>query len=177
MQKILITGMAGSGKSTICNELERLGCASFAIEDMEGMFNIYHKGTRNFFEGYSNLNPKDIENAEWLCDTKKLKELVDSQENEMGFYCGVSSDINELLPFFDIVFVLKADAKILNERLKNREGTDNIGNNQEGRDIILNRKDEWEKQMEEKHAIFVDANKNPDQVVKEIINKVANIKR
>lgn len=177
MHRILITGMAGSGKSTICKELKRLGYDSFAIEDIEGMFNIYHKGTRNFFEGYSNLNPKDIENAEWLCDTKKLKELVDSQKTEIGFYCGVSSDINELLPFFDKVFVLKANPEILNERLKNREGTDDIGNNQEGRDIVLNRKEVWEKQMEEKKAIFVDGNKSPEEVVKEILNKLISLKQ
>jgi len=171
MQKILITGMAGSGKSTICNELERLGYISFAIEDIEGMFNIYHKGTRTFFEGYSNLNPKDIENAEWLCDTKKLKELVDSQTSEIAFYCGVSSDIDELLPFFDKVLVLKADAKTLNARLTMREGEDNIGNNQSGRDIVLDRKGSWEKQMEEKGSIFVNGNNSPEQVVKEILNK------
>ena len=83
------------------------------VEDIEGMFNIYHKGTRNFFEGYSNLNAKDIENAEWLCDTKKLKELVDSQTSEIAFYCGVSSDIDELLPFLIRYLFLKQMQKHL----------------------------------------------------------------
>ena len=36
MQRILITGMAGSGKSTICDELARLGYTSFANQEPRG---------------------------------------------------------------------------------------------------------------------------------------------
>ena len=172
MQKILITGVSGAGKSTICKELEKLGYLSLGIEDIKGMFNIYHKGTHDFFEGYNNLNPHDIENADWLCDTKKLKKLVDSQKTEVGFYCGISSDVDELLPFFDKVVVLQPDAKILNARLKNREGTDNIGNNQAGRDLILGWKDWWENKMKAKGATFVNANGTPEEVVREVLEKL-----
>ena len=164
--------MAGSGKSTVCVELGRQGYESYPIEDIDGMFNIYHKGTRKFFEDYSNLNPDDIENAEWLCDTNKLQTLISAQKSEVGFYCGVSSDMDELLPYFDKVIVLKVDGAILNERLKSREGTDNIGNNQSGRDIILKRKELWEKQMEEKGAIFIDANSSLEKVVEDVLRNV-----
>lgn len=164
--------MAGSGKSTVCVELKRRGYNSYPIEDIDGMFNIYHKGTRTFFEGYSNLNPDDIENAEWLCNTNKLLELIRAQKSEVGFYCGVSSDMNELFPYFDKVLVLKASANTLNERLTNREGTDDIGNNQSGRDIILKRKELWEKQMEEKGAIFIDANSSLEKVVEDVLRNI-----
>ncbi len=164
--------MAGSGKSTVCVELKRRGYESYPIEDIEGMFNIYHKGTRTFFEGYNNLNPDDIENAEWLCDTNKLQTLTSTQKSEVGFYCGVSSDIDELLPYFDKVLVLKANANTLNERLKSREGTDDIGNNQPGRDIIIKRKELWEKQLEEKGATVIDANNSLSKVVDDVLSKV-----
>lgn len=60
----------------------------------------------------------------------------------------------------------------MNERLKNREGTKDIGNNQEGRDVVLGWKDWWESEMKKKGAIVIDANGSIDDISKEILNKV-----
>lgn len=57
-KRILITGIAGSGKSTVCQQLSSMGYESHGIEDIEGMFEMYHKGTIDVFKDYDNADPE-----------------------------------------------------------------------------------------------------------------------
>ena len=167
-KKILITGVSGTGKSTVCKHLINLGYEAYDIENIEGMFEMYHKGTKNVFVDYANSKPENIKNAEWLCNSTKLKALITSQKSDVAFYCGIASNMDDILKFFDKVIVLQPDSNTLNLRLKNREGTSDIGNNQEGRDVVLGWKDWWEGEMLKKGAILVNANKTPEEVAKNI---------
>lgn len=175
VKKILITGVSGTGKSTICKELSSLGYESYDIEDIDGMFEMFHKGTKNVFEDYNNSKPEDIKNAEWLCDVNKLKLLLESQKSETAFYCGIASNMNEIFSLFDKVIVLQPDSKVLNETLKNREGTEDIGNTQEGRDVVLGWKDWWEEEMRKKGAILINANKSPKEISEDILNTLMDV--
>jgi len=171
-EKILITGVSGAGKTSVGKHLKKMGYESNDIENIEGMFEMYHKGTKEVFEYYDNANPEHVKSAEWVCDTKKLESLLKSQKSNSAFYSGIASNMNEILPFFDKVFVLHLDSKTLNERLKNREGTSDIGNTQESRDVVLGWKDWWEDEMKKRNAIFVDANRPLDEICKEILREV-----
>lgn len=170
MNNILITGVSGTGKSTVCKQLISQGYVAHDIENIKGMFNMYHKGTKKIFKSYDNLKPENIKNADWLCNSSKLKELVTSQKSNIAFYCGIASNMEDILSFFDKIIVLQPDSDNLNKRLKNREGTSDIGNNQEGRDVVLGWKDWWEGEMHKKGAIFVNANKTPKEIAKKILN-------
>ena len=44
-KSILITGVAGTGKSAVCDELNKLGYKALGIEDIDGLFTIVHKKT------------------------------------------------------------------------------------------------------------------------------------
>lgn len=169
-KKILITGVSGTGKSTVCKQLINLGYEAYDIENIEGMFEMYYKGTKNIFLGHDNSKPEDIKNAEWLCDEIKLKAFIEDQKSEIAFYCGIASNMDDILKFFDKVIVLQPDSNVLNLRLKNREGTNDIGNNQEGRDVVLGWKDWWEGEMLKKGAILVNANKTSEEVAKNILS-------
>jgi len=170
MNNILITGVSGTGKSTICKQLTNFGYKAYDIENIEGLFEIYHKGTKNIFVDYDNSKPENIKNAEWLCDEIKLKAFIEDQKSDIVFYCGIASNMDNILKFFDKVIVLQPDSNTLNLRLKNREGTNDIGNNQEGRDVVLGWKDWWEGEMYKKGAILVNANKTPEELTKEILS-------
>ena len=78
--------------------------------------------------------------------------------------------MDDILSFFDKIIVLQSDSENLNNRLKNREGTSDIGNNQEGRDVVLGWKDWWEGEMYKKGAILVNANRTPEEVAKKILS-------
>jgi broad-specificity NMP kinase len=169
-RKFLITGVSGTGKSTVCKRLQELGYEAADIENIEGLFGMYHKGTRKEFENYSNANPENIKNAEWICDVQKLKTILKKQKREIAFYSGIASNIDEITPLFDKVFVLQLSSRDLNERLKVREGTEDIGNIQEGRDVILGWKDWWEEKMKNNDAVFIDATPSPTEIARKIIS-------
>jgi broad-specificity NMP kinase len=124
---MLITGIAGSGKSTICKELIKMGYDAYDIEDIEGMFAMYRKGTKEIFSDFDNADPEKIKNSEWLCDITKLKELIAKQQDELAFYCGVASNMDDLFPLFNKVMLLKVDGESIYKRLLPREGTENMG--------------------------------------------------
>lgn len=171
-ERILITGVSGVGKTSVSKHLGELGYESTDIEEIGGMFEMVHKGTKKVFEDYDNANPEHIKNAEWICDPEKLKSFLASQKSDIAFYSGIASNMDDILPLFNKKIVLQPNREILNERLKNREGTEDIGNNQEGRDVVLGWKDWWESEMKKKGAIVTDANGSIDDISKEILNKV-----
>lgn len=168
-QKILITGIAGSGKSTLSATLRGLGHEAYDIEDIDGMFAMYRKDTGAPYDDFVNADPEKIKNSQWLCAVSKLKELLSSQKKEVAFYCGVASNMDEVIPFFNKVLLLKADPTVLHGRLSRREGTDDMGNAEEGRQVVLGWKDWWENEMLEKGAVLVSADGKPDAIAKNIL--------
>lgn len=172
MQKILITGISGTGKTTTCKALKEMGYSAIDIENQDGMFEMVHKGTMNVFVDYDNLNPEHIKSAEWVCNLYKLKKLLDSHNENYSFYSGIASNMDVILPLFDKFIVLYLSSEDLNNRLKNRENTTDIGNNQEGRDVILGWKDWWEGEMKKKGGIFINSTKSPKEVAKKILEAI-----
>ncbi|MFZ1627040.1 MAG: AAA family ATPase [Candidatus Moraniibacteriota bacterium] len=171
MKKILITGISGSGKSTLCKTLQKLGEEAYSIEeDFDGMFAMYRKGTNEIFDDFDNADPAKIDASEWRCSVERLKGLIATQKNERTFYCGVASNMDDILPLFDKVFLLKASPDVLRGRLSNREGTEDMGGTEESRQAVLGWKDWWEETMEDKGAVTIDANHNSDEVAREIIS-------
>ena len=172
-KKYLITGIAGIGKSSVCKQLISMGHEAHGIEDIDGMFAMYRKGTKEIFEDYNNSDPEKIKNSEWLCDVKKLKELLNQQKKDIAFYCGVASNMDGIIPLFDKVILLKTNPNELHRRLSTREGTEDMGNTEESRQAVLGWKDWWENEMTEKGAVIISADSNVAEVAKTVIGAVS----
>lgn len=100
-ERILITGVSGVGKTSVSKHLGELGYESTDIEEIGGMFEMVHKGTKKVFEDYDNANPEHIKNAEWICDPEKLKSFLASQKSDIAFYSGIASNMDDILPLFN----------------------------------------------------------------------------
>lgn len=165
----LITAVAGTGKSTICKVLEDMGYEAYGIEDIPGMFGMYRKDTKEPYTDFDNRDPEKIKNAEWLCNIEKLQEVLHNQKADIAFYCGVASNTEAMVPFFDKTVVLVTTKELLHQRLSNREGQNDMGGNEASRQAVLGWKDWWENEMMQKGALTVRADGAPYEVAEKIL--------
>jgi len=166
---ILITGIPGSGKSAVHDELVKQGYSSFSIEDMEGFCAMYDKKTGEKVE-HDNESLEECKQHDWNCDINKLKNFMKKQTGTV-FYEAVLSNFDELIPLFDKVFLLKISPKVLCQRLTDRTSND-FGRTKEVQDWVLEWKDKWESKMIKKGVIEIDATQKIEKVVDDILDKI-----
>lgn len=172
-KSILITGIAGSGKTTICHKLNKLGYNAYNIETTKGLFKTFNKDGSIFLNNHNNDDLKDVKNREWICDLKKLNAFMKkkSQKSELVFYCGMGTNIYDIFPLFDKVILLKVSSKILRNRLSGRiKGS--YGRTKKVQDWLIDGKKRIEKKMKDNGAIIIDSEGSLDQVVDKIIKNI-----
>lgn len=169
-KSILITGVAGSGKSAVSDELRTLGYQTFDIENIDGLFTMIDKTTGRPFNDYDNDNFAKVKQGEWICNQKKLEKLIKKNSDALVFYCGTASNLDVLMPLFDQTFLLRVDQNILRRRLTDRTSND-FAKTTEVQDWVMEWKDWWEDQMIAKGAVVIDASRPLAEVAEEIIKK------
>ena len=127
------------------------------------------KNTGKDFIDYDNTDIEKIKNADWVCNKKKLKELLLKQKREIVFYCGVASNNNKITPLFNQTILLKVSSKILRQRLSGRKRTDAMGNTAKSREWVLSWKDWWENKAIEQGAMVINAEGTPTEIIRKII--------
>src|SRR3989304_2894678 len=123
-KSILVTGVAGSGGSRISSEMKKFGYKPYDIENIKGLFLMVDKKTG---KASSNFNKKDLESVKrhhWICDKNKLRKLLYKNPKGIVFYCGIASNVDDLISLFDEIFLLKVSQKKLNKRLSTRKSND-----------------------------------------------------
>lgn len=173
-KSVFITGISGSGKSTVCKALVKLGYKAYDIEAADlGLFIMVRKDTGEPFLDFDNADMNKVKNTDWICDREKLEKLIGEQTKRVVFYCGVASNNKQIIPLFDQSILLKADPKAINTRLVGREGTNDYGNTEAGRQRILSYKDWFENEMLNEGLTAVDANPSILEVAKRIIEVIS----
>ena len=167
-KSILVTGVTGSGKTALCKELKKLDYKAYSIEDMSGFFKMVSKKTKKPIKNYNNYNLESVKQHDWICNKKKLQQLIKKNSKEIVFYCGTASNLDDLLPLFDKIFLLKVNEKVLRERLSTRTSND-FGRTPEVQKWILSWKKWWEDHMLEKGATIINANRNLKEVAKDVV--------
>jgi broad-specificity NMP kinase len=125
MRNYLIEGVSGTGKTSVCKELQRR--SYYAIN---GDTELAHQGDPETGEA---RDGSAHEHHIWHVD--KVKALVANQDEAVTFFCGGSRNFSEFIDLFDGVFVLEVDLDTLNGRLYERM-EDEWGGNQKERELI-----------------------------------------
>lgn len=167
-KSILITGVSGSGKSSLSIKLNEMGYKAYDMEEIPELFSMLDKKTGKPVIGHDNANLEKVKEMDWVCDTKKLASIIADETSELTFYCGSASDMDSILPFFNSVILLKVGHEAMRHRLTTRT-TNDFGRTAEVQDWIMTWKDWWENDMQEKGVIVVDAHQSLDEVAKEVV--------
>ncbi len=155
-RNFLIEGVSGTGKTSVCDELQRRG------------YHAVHGDRELAFQGDPETGiPTDgISHEHHIWDIGKVKALVASKDNELTFFCGGSRNFSKFIDLFDGVFALDVDSNTLNQRLMLRPD-DEWGSKPAERELALRLLQT--KEDIPKNAMTINATKPLAEVVDEII--------
>src|SRR5688572_8273175 len=156
----LIEGLSGTGKTSVCDELQRRGHHA-----IHGDRELAYRGdpeTGEPMEGFGH------EHHIW--DVEKVRSLVADRSHAATFFCGGSRNFSKFIDLFDGVFVLEVDLPTLHRRLDERPDEE-WGGKQAERDLIVRL--HRTKEDIPKDGVVIDATKPLTRVVDEIIGQIA----
>ena len=122
----MIEGVSGTGKTTVCRELQRRG-----FHAINGDRELAYQGDPATGEPTDGFGHK---NHLWRVD--QVRALVADRDEELTFFCGGSRNFDQFIDLFDEVFVLEVDVDTLNRRLDQRPA-DEFGHDGEQRELVL----------------------------------------
>ncbi|HET7386970.1 MAG TPA: nucleoside kinase [Nocardioidaceae bacterium] len=126
MRNFLVEGVSGTGKTAVCNELQRRG-----YHAINGDSELAYQGdpeTGEPLDGFAH------EHHVW--HVGKVEALVADKRAAVTFFCGGSRNFSKFIDVFDGVFVLDVDRGTLNRRLDERP-EDERGGKQSERELIV----------------------------------------
>ena len=158
VRNYLIEGGSGTGKSSVCKELQRRGF--YAIN---GDNDLAYQGDPDTGE------PTDgFGHEHHIWHVGKVGTLVANQDEAVAFFCGGSRNVSCFVDLFDGAFVLEVDLDTLNRRFDGRT-EDEWGGRQTERELILRL--HRTKEDIPKNGIVIDATAPLARVVDEILRQ------
>jgi hypothetical protein len=159
IRNYLIEGVSGTGKTSVCKELQRRG-----YHAINGDNELAYQGDP---ETGKPTDGGGHEHHIWHVD--KVKAIVANQDEAVAFFCGGSRNFSKFIDLFDGVFVLEVDLDTLNRRLDERcrADPDDWGGEPEERELIVRL--HQTKEDTPKNGIIIDATAPIVRVVDEIL--------
>lgn len=173
MSKIYITGVSGVGKSTIVNELNKKGIASFDMDAMDDLCHWENKITGAKAVYKNGIGRDWLEAHNYFCDQGKLKNLL-GKHNVKVVIAGVASNQDDFLDLFDKIFLLHCDEKTFLHRLNTRDA-DEFAHEKSEQEHILSWYKEFEEKMLKRGAVPINTNDPLNIVVDNIVKEINSI--
>jgi len=168
--KIFLTGIAGSGKTTVLAELQKHGYVVIDL-DATGICRWKNIATGEVTEyGPDGRDQKWLNEHGWYCDIVILKKLLSCmREDKDVFVAGVVDNLEDVIREFDKVFLLVAPDNVVKERLSSRTHS-HFGKKEDEQETILS----WKPELiiKVKNFIEVDTSKTPHEAAEFILNKL-----
>lgn len=169
---IYITGIAGTGKSTIKAKLEQRGYEAYEVDgEFAGFF---HTGTGN--RSRATIAERSLEwyqRHNWIFMEEPLEKLQQYSVDHLVFLCGTTWDEQDYWKAFDKVFALVLDDEALEHRLKTRLNPEAWGKvPYELADTLARNKSSRNEDYRQLGATIIDATSSPDTIVDEILEKI-----
>ncbi|HKV85731.1 MAG TPA: AAA family ATPase [Ktedonobacterales bacterium] len=114
MKRILITGMSGTGKSTV---VEALAARGFKAVDADG--DEYSEWAPSTLASDA-FGPPVQPDRDWVWREDRVEELLSTEDSDVLFVSGCAENMGQFMPRFDHVVLLSAPAEVIAGRLRVR---------------------------------------------------------
>ena len=163
IRNYLIEGLSGTGKTSVCDELQRRG-----YQAIHGDRELAYQGDPETGEPTA-----DLAHEHHIWNVDKVERLVADRDATATFFCGGSRNYARFLDLFDGVFVLEVDLDTLNRRLDERPDSEWGGGKPTDRDLIAR----WHRTKSDvpSNGISIDATAPIPRVVDEILRHALHI--
>jgi hypothetical protein len=155
----LVEGLSGTGKTSVCDELQRRGQHA-----VHGDRELAYQGDPTTGE------PLEVGGHEHhLWDVAKVRAIVADHRAAATFFCGGSRNFSTFLDLFDRVFVLEVDLDTLNRRFDARPNEEWGGGQPTAREQIAH----WHRTGGDvpPSGVRIDATAPVEQVVDDILQR------
>ncbi len=167
MSAVQITGMSGTGKTTIAVVLARQGLAAIDADDDHLLSqNIDSDG--NVVEGVAVPDFAWLARHSWEWNPARLDELIGAAAPATLHVCGCADNELELADRFTQVFLLEIDEPTMLARLASRDKE--FGRIGDTREYQRRKLPEYQSRLRASGAIPIDARRPLDQVVDAILS-------
>lgn len=169
MKKIYVTGIAGTGKSTLANVLKERGFNTIDVDHVQDMCSWVSKetGEKAFVPDPDN---KFIDEHDYKCDMSVLEKLMGQFEDHV-FVFGSVGDNSDFIPLFDTLILLQCEPETLIYRLQNRD-TNVFGKVEEVQSRMLEWKKKFDKLTLKAGAVSISTETDIEAVADEVIRLV-----
>lgn len=169
--KILITGVGGSGKTTLIKELSKRGDIGIDLDETNLCFWV-DNNTKKKSEYTEGAGAEWLENHSWRLDVKSLQELLKNFSSTKNIFIGgkiAKSQLEEVCNLFDKVFLLSPSDSVLSHRQSTRINKENkFAKSEDEQKHILQKRKKFEEECQRMGAILI----NADEPVKNILEKI-----
>jgi adenylate kinase family enzyme len=173
MPLIYITGVSGSGKSTVRAELSKRGYKVFGVDE-DRIAAFYNNETGKITDNprtVQDRSPEWYAHHTWKISRERVERLALQGENNLVFLCGDASNDEEVCDLFSRIVALTVDSATLEKRITTRT-TNYFGKLPHEYASILEQQKRAGLYYRRLNAILIDATQPIEAVVDEILEKV-----
>lgn len=114
MKRVLLTGMSGTGKSTLAGELAAHGYKAVDADSDEWCEWVEVIGNSEVFG--APVEP----DRDWVWREDRIQDLLSTEDADVLFLSGCAANMGKFLPQFDHIVLLSTPADVIVERLSSR---------------------------------------------------------
>lgn len=169
--KILITGVAGTGKSTVLQELQKRNFSGLGIDETPGLSYWVNKQHGFQIVERADFTEEFLAEHDWICDVD-LVEAILTNSSKPVFLCGSADNIEHCMKLCDMVFLLQCPVEVSLERIISRVGN-KYGKSEAAQAALRSYQQVYNEQCLALGAISIDATQPVEKVVEDMLAHIS----